>query len=50
MSAKAGQSDSQVTLALSTWELARLHLPAVTTVTLYAGVAPVPFLLQVRGT
>lgn len=32
------------TVRLSEWELANLHLPPVTTVTLYEGVAPVEFL------
>jgi hypothetical protein len=32
------------TLKLNEWELANLHLPPVTTVTLYEGSAPVGFL------
>jgi hypothetical protein len=31
-------------LALTKWELANLHLPPVTTVTLYSGIAPIQFL------
>jgi hypothetical protein len=44
MSTETSQSSTQVNLALSTWELANLHLPPVTTVTLYSGTAPVQFL------
>ena len=44
MNAKTSQLSAQVNLALSEWELANLHLPPVTTVTLYSGTAPVSFL------
>jgi hypothetical protein len=35
MNTKTSQFSAQVNLALSTWELANLHLSPVTTVTLY---------------
>jgi len=41
MNTMASQSPDHVTLALTKWELANLHLPPVTTVTFYAGTAPV---------
>lgn len=44
MNTNTSQSAAQVNLALSTWELANLHLPPVTTITLYSGMAPVQFL------
>lgn len=44
MNTITSQSSAQVNLALSTWELANLHLPPVTTVTLYSGTAPIQFL------
>ena len=36
--------DDRETLKLTKWELNNLHLPPVTTVTLYEGTAPVEFL------
>jgi len=36
--------ESNETLKLTEWELGNLHLPPVTTVTLYEGIAPVEFL------
>jgi len=36
--------ESHKTLKLTEWELGNLHLPPVTTVTLYEGIAPVEFL------
>jgi hypothetical protein len=44
MSTKTKQSSAQMHLALTKWELANLHLPPVTTVTLYSGIAPIQFL------
>jgi len=44
MNKKNGQSSARVNLALTTWELANLHLPPVTTVTLYSGTASIQFL------
>ena len=38
------QKEGTVFLALSEWELANLHLRAATTVTFYAGAAPIEFL------
>ncbi len=38
------KSDDRETLKLTKWELKNLHLPPVTTVTLYEGTAPVEFL------
>ena len=38
------KTDSRETLRLARWELENLHLPPVTTVTLYEGAAPVDFL------
>lgn len=39
-------NENSVTLKLTKWELANLHLPPVTTVTLYQGDAPIDFLCQ----
>jgi hypothetical protein len=36
--------EGKETLKLTAWEVANLHLPPVTTVTLYEGSAPVEFL------
>lgn len=36
--------NGRVTLKLTKWELKNLHLPPITTVTLYEGAAPVEFL------
>jgi hypothetical protein len=44
MNTQNSQPLVQVSLALTDWELANLHLPPVTTVTLYSGTAPVEFL------
>lgn len=44
MNTKTSRSSARVNLALSEWELANLHLPPVTTVTLYSGTAPVQFI------
>jgi len=44
MSTINSQPKAQVSLALTTWELANLHLPPVTTVTFYSGEAPVSYL------
>ena len=41
---KPFKPDGRETLKLTKWELANLHLPPVTTVTLYQGAAPVAFL------
>ena len=38
------ESEGHVTVALSEWELANLHLPPVTTVTFYSGTAPLQYL------
>ena len=46
MNTRTIRSPAQVNLALSTWELANSHLPPVTTITFYSGVAPIPFLRQ----
>jgi hypothetical protein len=40
------KSDDREVLKLTKWELANLHLPPVTTVTLYEGEAPLDFLRQ----
>ena len=44
MNTETSQPSAQVNLSLTKWELANLHLPPVTTVTLYSGTAPVQFL------
>jgi hypothetical protein len=44
MNTETSQPSDQVNLTLTKWELANLHLPPVTTVTLYSGTAPVRFL------
>jgi hypothetical protein len=44
MNTQNKQSVAQVRLTLTKWELANLHLPPVTTVTLYSGTAPIQFL------
>ena len=44
MNTETSQPSDQVNLTLTKWELANLHLPPVTTVTLYSGTAPVQFL------
>ena len=44
MNTETCQPSTQVSLSLTKWELANLHLPPVTTVTLYSGTAPVQFL------
>ena len=44
MKSEASQEESLVFLTLTEWELANLHLPPVTTVTFYPGVAPIEFL------
>ena len=41
---KRNFAEGKETLKLTKWELANLHLPPVTTVTLYEGTAPVEFL------
>ena len=41
---KHSKPDGRETLKLTKWELQNLHLPPVTTVTLYEGSAPVEFL------
>jgi len=41
---KHSKPDGRETLKLTKWELRNLHLPPVTTVTLYEGAAPVEFL------
>ena len=41
---KSSTVDGKETLNLTEWELGNLHLPPVTTVTLYEGSAPVEFL------
>ena len=41
MKNKTSQEEGQLLLKLSEWELAKLHLPPVTTVTFYSGTAPV---------
>jgi len=46
MKSESDRSEGREVLTLSEWELANLHLPAVTTVTLYPGDAPVEFLRQ----
>lgn len=43
---KSGTNQNSVTLRLTEWEIANLHLPPVTTVTLYQGDAPIDFLRQ----
>ena len=43
---KSDTNENTVTLKLTKWEIANLHLPPVTTVTLYQGDVPIDFLRQ----